>query len=195
MNKGTTVEEIVTAAKPPEVRGHPRGILHSARLHGGAARRHSVDARASRNPRNPTKSGSACRIPLPGTKFYELVKAQLGDKTHWRESNDLEMMFEGTYTSDFYRAVRNLLHDQVSLQTAIRTVKATSASARDPLWSSGGANCWRASLNIDRRNAMQRRPPGDPSGGGSEPRDRTSRRQPWAGLLAQIAPVQRLRRA
>ena len=27
------------------------------------------------------------------------------------------MMFEGTYTSDFYRAVRNLLHDQISLQT------------------------------------------------------------------------------
>jgi anaerobic magnesium-protoporphyrin IX monomethyl ester cyclase len=27
-------------------------------------------------------------------------------------------MFHGTYTSDFYRAVRNLLHDQVSLQTA-----------------------------------------------------------------------------
>jgi anaerobic magnesium-protoporphyrin IX monomethyl ester cyclase len=39
-------------------------------------------------------------------------------KTHWQESNDLEMMFQGTYTSDFYRAVRNLLHDQVSLQTA-----------------------------------------------------------------------------
>jgi anaerobic magnesium-protoporphyrin IX monomethyl ester cyclase len=27
-------------------------------------------------------------------------------------------MFHGTYTSDFYRAVRNLLHDQVALQTA-----------------------------------------------------------------------------
>jgi anaerobic magnesium-protoporphyrin IX monomethyl ester cyclase len=26
------------------------------------------------------------------------------------------MMFQGTYTSDFYRAVRNLLHDQVSLE-------------------------------------------------------------------------------
>ncbi len=39
-------------------------------------------------------------------------------KTHWRESNDLDMMFHGTYTSDFYRAVRNLLHDQITLQTA-----------------------------------------------------------------------------
>jgi anaerobic magnesium-protoporphyrin IX monomethyl ester cyclase len=39
-------------------------------------------------------------------------------KTHWHESNDLDMMFQGTYSSDFYRAVRNLLHDQVALQTA-----------------------------------------------------------------------------
>jgi anaerobic magnesium-protoporphyrin IX monomethyl ester cyclase len=42
-----------------------------------------------------------------------MVKQQLGDKRHWRESNDLEMMFAGTYTSDFYRELRNLLHDEV----------------------------------------------------------------------------------
>jgi anaerobic magnesium-protoporphyrin IX monomethyl ester cyclase len=54
--------------------------------------------------------------PLPGTKFHELVKAQLGSKTHWQDSNDLAMMFQGTYTSDFYRTIRDLLHDQVSLQ-------------------------------------------------------------------------------
>ena len=54
--------------------------------------------------------------PLPGTKFHELVKEQLGGKTHWQESDDLDMMFQGTYTSDFYRAIRNLLHDQVALE-------------------------------------------------------------------------------
>jgi anaerobic magnesium-protoporphyrin IX monomethyl ester cyclase len=43
-----------------------------------------------------------------------MVKAQLGDKTHWHESSDLDMMFTGTYTSGFYRAVRNLLHEQVA---------------------------------------------------------------------------------
>jgi anaerobic magnesium-protoporphyrin IX monomethyl ester cyclase len=42
------------------------------------------------------------------------VKTQLGTKTHWRESNDLEMMFRGTYSSEFYRTVRELLHDQVT---------------------------------------------------------------------------------
>ncbi|HEY4974484.1 MAG TPA: hypothetical protein VII41_12805, partial [Steroidobacteraceae bacterium] len=37
-------------------------------------------------------------------------------KTHWQESNDLEMMFHGTYRSEFYRSVRELLHDQVHAQ-------------------------------------------------------------------------------
>ena len=52
--------------------------------------------------------------PLPGTKFYESVKRQLGYKRNWRESNDLDMMFAGTYRSEFYRTIRNLLHDQVT---------------------------------------------------------------------------------
>jgi anaerobic magnesium-protoporphyrin IX monomethyl ester cyclase len=66
----------------------------------------------------PDEIGVSVSYPLPGTKFYELVKSQLHGKTHWHESNDLDMMFQGTYTSDFYRTVRNLLHDQVALQTA-----------------------------------------------------------------------------
>jgi len=62
----------------------------------------------------PDDVGVSVSYPLPGTRFYEAVKSQLGAKTHWNESNDLEMMFAGTYQSDFYRAVRNLLHDEVT---------------------------------------------------------------------------------
>jgi anaerobic magnesium-protoporphyrin IX monomethyl ester cyclase len=41
------------------------------------------------------------------------------------------MMFQGTYTSDFYRAVRNLLHDQVTLnQTAPRDSRELSQTRR-----------------------------------------------------------------
>jgi anaerobic magnesium-protoporphyrin IX monomethyl ester cyclase len=50
---------------------------------------------------------------LPGTRFHELVSTQLGAKTHWQASGDLAMMFHGTYTSPFYREVRDLLHDEV----------------------------------------------------------------------------------
>jgi anaerobic magnesium-protoporphyrin IX monomethyl ester cyclase len=48
------------------------------------------------------------------------VKQQLQAKTHWQESNDLEMMFAGTYVSDFYRSVRDLFHDQVSVDNLHR---------------------------------------------------------------------------
>jgi anaerobic magnesium-protoporphyrin IX monomethyl ester cyclase len=67
--------------------------------------------------------------PLPGTKFYELVKAQLGGKTHWQDSADLAMMFQGTYTSEFYRDIRNLIHDQVSLQMLEKDVPAGQNSS------------------------------------------------------------------
>ena len=63
----------------------------------------------------PEDIGVSVAYPLPGTPFYEAVKEQLRSKTHWHESDDLEMMFEGTYSSDFYRAVRNLLHEQVGI--------------------------------------------------------------------------------
>jgi anaerobic magnesium-protoporphyrin IX monomethyl ester cyclase len=60
---------------------------------------------------------------LPGTKFFDVVKRELGTKRNWQESNDLEMMFVGTYRSEFYRSVRNLLHDQVAEgeSSAVRT--------------------------------------------------------------------------
>jgi anaerobic magnesium-protoporphyrin IX monomethyl ester cyclase len=70
---------------------------------------------------------------LPGTKFYDLVKAQMRAKTHWHESNDLDMMFHGTYVSDFYRVVRNLLHDQVSLQTAVAPFPSKHERAADAI--------------------------------------------------------------
>jgi anaerobic magnesium-protoporphyrin IX monomethyl ester cyclase len=61
----------------------------------------------------PDDVGVSVSYPLPGTRFYEAVKSQLGAKTHWNESSDLDMRFAGTYHSDFYRRVRNLLHDEV----------------------------------------------------------------------------------
>jgi anaerobic magnesium-protoporphyrin IX monomethyl ester cyclase len=113
MNKGTRVRENI----------HARRLLGDAGIRVGyflqlgylgeeledilATRRLIEEAR-------PDDVGVSVSYPLPGTKFYEAVKQQLGDKRHWQESSDLEMMFAGTYRSEFYRAVRNLLHDQVT---------------------------------------------------------------------------------
>jgi anaerobic magnesium-protoporphyrin IX monomethyl ester cyclase len=42
-------------------------------------------------------------------------------------------MFQGTYTSDFCRAVRNLLHDQVALQTADKPLLPEHERATDAI--------------------------------------------------------------
>src|SRR4029079_19141179 len=51
--------------------------------------------------------------PLPGTKFFERVREGLGEKTNWSDSEDLSMMFTGPYSSEFYRAIHQALHEEV----------------------------------------------------------------------------------
>jgi len=113
MNKGTSVEENIAARHILRDAGIRVGFFLQLgylgeNLHDILATRRLVDEA------RPDDVGVSVAYPLPGTRFYELVKEQMGAKRHWQESNDLEMMFHGTYTSDFYRTVRNLLHDQVT---------------------------------------------------------------------------------
>jgi anaerobic magnesium-protoporphyrin IX monomethyl ester cyclase len=116
MNKGTTVPEIRIARE----RLRSVGIRVGFFIQLGYIDEQIEDIIATRDlltEAQPDEIGVSVSYPLPGTKFYDLVKAQLRAKTHWQESNDLDMMFHGTYTSDFYRAIRDLLHRQISLQT------------------------------------------------------------------------------
>ena len=46
----------------------------------------------------PDDIGVSVSYPLAGTKFYQLVEAQLGAKKNWEDSDDLAMMFHGAYT-------------------------------------------------------------------------------------------------
>lgn len=116
MNKGTTVGQIVTA----RTRLRAAGIRVGFFIQLGYLGEELPDILATRELltiAQPDEVGVSVSYPLPGTRFHEIVRAQLGPKTHWDDSNDLAMMFRGTYRSEFYRAIRDLLHDQVSLQT------------------------------------------------------------------------------
>jgi anaerobic magnesium-protoporphyrin IX monomethyl ester cyclase len=61
----------------------------------------------------PDDIGVSVAYPLPGTKFFQQVQAQLGAKTNWSDSEDLSMMFRGAYTGEFYRALHDALHAEV----------------------------------------------------------------------------------
>jgi radical SAM superfamily enzyme YgiQ (UPF0313 family) len=66
----------------------------------------------------PDDIGVSVSYPLPGTQFYERVREQLGGKTNWEDSEDLSMMFKGTYRSEFYRALHDALHAEVESWSA-----------------------------------------------------------------------------
>jgi len=58
----------------------------------------------------PDDVGVSVAYPLPGTKFHAVVQAELGARTNWMESGELAMLFRGTYTTAFYRRLRDALH-------------------------------------------------------------------------------------
>jgi anaerobic magnesium-protoporphyrin IX monomethyl ester cyclase len=63
----------------------------------------------------PDDIGVSFSYPLPNTRFYARVKSQLGAKQNWADSEDLCVMFKGTYRDTFYRAIRDALHAEVDL--------------------------------------------------------------------------------
>ncbi len=79
----------------------------------------------------PDDIGVSVSYPLPGTRFHEEVREQLGKKTNWEDSGDLAMMFKGAYNSEFYRALHDALHAEVDS------------------WSL--SDSWKFSLNTDKR--------------------------------------------
>jgi len=109
MDKGTKVEEIYAAARNL----HAQGIKIAFFLQFGypGEDREDIEAtlRMVRDCR-PDDIGMSVSYPLPGTKFYENVKLQLGEKRNWLDSGDFEMMYRGPYSSDFYRQLHVTLH-------------------------------------------------------------------------------------
>jgi anaerobic magnesium-protoporphyrin IX monomethyl ester cyclase len=127
MNKGTTVAELIAARR----RFGDHGVRVGFFIQLGYLGEQLTDLLATRDlvaEAAPDDIGVSVSYPLPGTKFYEEVKAQLGRKTHWRDSNDLAMMFRGAYDSDFYRSMRDLLHRQVNLRQARDTLSPVERS-------------------------------------------------------------------
>jgi radical SAM superfamily enzyme YgiQ (UPF0313 family) len=77
----------------------------------------------------PDDVGISVSYPLAGTAFFNIVASQLGDKVNWTHSGDLAMMFRGTYSSEFYRALAEAVRMEIrstnrdrDLQRAWQTV-------------------------------------------------------------------------
>jgi radical SAM superfamily enzyme YgiQ (UPF0313 family) len=118
MEKGTRVEQIRDAT----ARLHGAGIAVGFFLQFGYPGETLDDValtlamvRACR----PDDIGISVSYPLPGTPFHDRVKMQLGEKQNWIDSDDLALMYRGTYVPDFYRALHALVHADFRARRAV----------------------------------------------------------------------------
>jgi len=58
----------------------------------------------------PDDIGISVSYPLPGTKFFERVKLELGEKQNWTDSEDLAMLYHGPFPTEFYRILHGRVH-------------------------------------------------------------------------------------
>jgi radical SAM superfamily enzyme YgiQ (UPF0313 family) len=71
----------------------------------------------------PDDIGISVSYPLPGTKFYERVKAQLGAKQNWTDSDDLAMLYHGPFPQEFYRVLHRVVHAEFRMRKARQAIR------------------------------------------------------------------------
>ena len=76
----------------------------------------------------PDEIGISVSYPLPGTRFHERVRARLGEKRNWRESDDLDPLFPGPFSRDFYRTLSRTVHAEFRTRRALRALRAMAAA-------------------------------------------------------------------
>jgi anaerobic magnesium-protoporphyrin IX monomethyl ester cyclase len=112
MDKGLRVEEVVAARENLKQEGIRACYFLQFGYPGEQWKDIQKTVSLVRETR-PDDVGVSLSYPLPNTRFYTRVKEQLGAKQNWSDSEDLSVMFKGTYTDLFYRAIRDALHTEV----------------------------------------------------------------------------------
>lgn len=111
MDKGTQVEEIYEVGRRLRAAGIRSGFfLQFGYL--GETRADVEKTIQMVRDLMPDDIGISVSYPLPGTKFYERVKSELGDKTNWQDSDDLAMLYHGPFSTDFYRQLHTVIHKE-----------------------------------------------------------------------------------
>jgi radical SAM superfamily enzyme YgiQ (UPF0313 family) len=137
MDKGTRVDQIAEARENLRREGIRACYFLQFGYPGETWKDIQDTIRLVRDSR-PDDIGVSVSYPLPGTKFFDRVQAQLGEKTNWSDSEDLSMMFQGAYTNEFYRALHDALHAQVDSwnSSSTKAVPKEQHGRREPdaLW-------------------------------------------------------------
>ncbi|HRF81680.1 MAG TPA: radical SAM protein, partial [Flavobacteriales bacterium] len=71
----------------------------------------------------PDDIGVSISYPLPGTVFYEKVKADLVTKANWTDSDDLAMMFRNRQRPAYYKRLHRYVHKRYRKRQAILAIR------------------------------------------------------------------------
>jgi len=109
MDKGITIDQIKIATCL--MKNH--GIKPSFFIQFGYPGEDKQDIRSTIDMINnllPYEIGISVSYPLPGTVFYERVKAELQKKTNWTDSDEMALMFKNTFPASYYKRLHSYVH-------------------------------------------------------------------------------------
>lgn len=127
MDKGTKVEEIYEATRLLKA----KKVKVAFFLQFGYLEENQDDIQktiAMVKELKPDNIGISVSYPLPGTKFYDKVKDDLKLKANWTDSDDFEMMFKGSYNSNYYRKLQRFVHKEFRKDQGFQNLKNFSFS-------------------------------------------------------------------
>src|SRR6266511_1666591 len=126
MDKGTKVDQIHEAARRLKRAGIRVGFFLQFGYPGETREDIEKTIQLVRDC-EPDDIGISVSYAMPGTKFYEAVREQLGEKQNWQDSNDLAMLYQGPFSTAFYRKLHTVIHKEFRARKAWKSLK----SARD----------------------------------------------------------------
>jgi anaerobic magnesium-protoporphyrin IX monomethyl ester cyclase len=109
MEKGVRVDQIKSAAKRLQAAGIEVGLFLQFGYPGEEWDDVAATLQLVRDVA-PEDIGVSVSYPLPGTKFHDRVRVELGQKQNWFDSNDLAMMYRAAYPAAFYRVLHDVVH-------------------------------------------------------------------------------------
>jgi radical SAM superfamily enzyme YgiQ (UPF0313 family) len=131
MEKGTRVDQIAAATRLLRAEGIAVGFFLQFGYPGETLDDIELTRRMIRECR-PDDIGVSVSYPLPGTPFYDRVRAQLGEKQNWIDSDDLAVMYRATYPPEFYRALHALVHAEFRGRQAVHLIVRSLMPAGGP---------------------------------------------------------------
>ncbi|MBL7559387.1 B12-binding domain-containing radical SAM protein [Olleya sp. YSTF-M6] len=82
----------------------------------------------------PDNIGISVSYPLPGTKFYDKVKDDLQLKANWTDSDELAMMFKGTFNSKYYKKLHRFVHKEYRKSQGFASLKSIFSTNKTTNW-------------------------------------------------------------